>query len=224
MAKLLLVEDNVALSQQVSRWLIGEDYQVTVVHSAEDATEFLNSSQFDLLILDWELPGKSGLDFCKRFREKDVSTPVLFLTGRSAIEDKGAGFESGADDYLIKPFNLQELGFRVKALLWRSSKFKDTNELKVRQVVLEPHKFRVHLNGQEVKLLPKEFAVLEFLMRHPGEVFSAKALLNKIWSSETNVSPEAVSTCVRRLRKKVDTDPDQPLISIIHGVGFRLEP
>lgn len=223
MAKLLMVEDDKSLSEQVSRWLIGEGYLVTVANTSEDALQFLSTSDFDLLILDWELPGKSGVELCKRFREKDKTTPVMFLTGRSDIDDKEAGFGSGADDYLTKPFALQELGFRVKALLWRSNKFQDSNELKVRQLTLEPHKFRVLLNGEEVKLLPKEFAVLEFLMRHPGEVFSAKALLNKVWSSEASVSPEAVSTCIRRLRKKVDLDPDNPLITIIHGVGFRLE-
>lgn len=223
MTKVLLVEDDKVLSEQVSSWLTGEGYVVTVSHSGEDAELFLNSSEYDVLILDWDLPGKSGIEVCKKFREKDDSTPVLFLTGRSSIQDKGTGFESGADDYLAKPFDLQELAYRIKALLRRSKKFHDSAVLKVRDLLLEPHKFRVTLKGKEIKLLPKEFAVLEFLMRHPGEVFSPEALLNKIWSADANVSPEAVSVCVRRLRKKVDTDPEQPLISNIHSVGYRLE-
>lgn len=224
MTKVLIVEDDQALAEQVSRYLAGEGYDLTVSHSGEDADKLLKSTTFDLLILDWELPGKSGIEICKQFRQTDESTPILFLTGRSSLQDKEIGFDSGADDYIAKPFALQELRFRLKALLRRSKNFRDKNTIKVRQITLEPHKFRVSINGVQVKLLPKEFAVLEFLMRHPGEVFSPDALLDKIWSAESNVSPEAVSVCVRRLRKKVDIDPDNPLISNIHGVGYLLEP
>ena len=223
MAKILLVEDNPEFCEQVSTWLKREQHHVDIAHSAEDAEPFIKLHQFDIFILDWDLPGKSGLDICKQLRSIGDKTPILFLTGRTNLNDKGAGFESGADDYLTKPFALPELGFRIKALLRRSPQYQDSNVLKHRNLELLPHKFQVFLNGEEVKLLPKEFAVLEFLLRHPGEVFSPDTLLNRIWSSDSSASPEAVSVCVRRLRKKIDIDPAHPLIANIHGVGYKLE-
>jgi DNA-binding response OmpR family regulator len=224
MARILLVEDDQLLSDQVASWLRREQHYVEAVNSAEAAENFLRSTEFDLLVLDWGLPGKSGLSLCRELRERGNRMPVLFLTGKAEIQDKEAGFNSGADDYLTKPFAMPELGFRIKALLRRAPAYQDTNVLKVRGLVLEPGKYRLHLFGEEIRLLPREFAVLEFLMRHPGEVFSPETLFNRIWASDSTASAEAVSVCVRRLRKKIDRDPEHPLISNIHGVGYRLEP
>lgn len=225
MAKILLIEDNEELAEQIAIWLRREQHLVEVAGSAEDAEEFFRTLTFDVYVFDWDLPGAlSGLDLCKQRRAMADRTPIIFLTGRVSLQDKGIGFESGADDYLTKPFALPELGFRIKALLRRSPNYQDSNYLKVRDLVMEPNRFHLRIKDEEIKLLPKEFAVLEFLMRHPGEVFSPEALFNRIWSSDSDASPEAVSVCVRRLRKKIDKDPKNPLISNIHGVGYRLDP
>jgi len=224
MAKVLLVEDDSEIREQIALWLRREQHLVEAVGSGEDADAFLEQRSFDIYVFDWDLPGKSGLELCKQQRAKGDGTPILFLTGRASLQDKGAGFESGADDYLTKPFALPELGFRIKALLRRAPGYQDDGQIKVRNLLLFPNKFQVQLNGAEIKLLPKEFAVLEFLMRHPGEVFSPEVLLNRIWSSDSSASPEAVSVCVRRLRKKVDIDATHPLINNVHGVGYRLDP
>lgn len=224
MAKILLVEDDPDLGSQMRQWLESERHVVERVHTGFDAEAFLQTYQYDVVILDWELPGKSGIDLCRGLRTAGDKTPVMFVTGKSDLRHKECGFNAGADDYLTKPFALAEVGFRIKALLRRSSGFQDSHCLSVRNIRLEPDKFRVTVDGRVVKLLPKEFALLEFFMRHPGDVFSAEALLNRIWPADSRTSAESVSVCLRRLRHKIETDPARPLIVTVHAVGYRLDP
>jgi DNA-binding response OmpR family regulator len=144
------------------------------------------------------------------------------LTGRSSISDKERGFDVGADDYLTKPFNLKELGLRVNALL-RRPRTVNADVLEVRDIVLDPGKYRVTKSGIDLSLLPKEFALLQFFMRNRNIVFSAEALLERVWQSDSEAKPKAVSACIHRLRQKLENDGESPLIKTVHGVGYKLE-
>jgi len=220
-AKILVVEDDRLLSRLVRDYLASEHHNVEVADTGSTGMEMLECFRYDAIILDWELPGMTGIEILKRFRAKGGKTPVLMLTQRGSINEKETGFDSGTDDYLTKPFEMRELSARVRALLRRPAVFTG-RVLAVRDIALDPGSHKVTRNGQEVDLLPKEFALLEFLLRHPGEVFSAEALLDRVWSSESESTEEAVSTCVRRLRKKVDDEGKPSLIQTVHGVGYRL--
>lgn len=222
MAKVLLVEDDPDFNEAIQRWLENELYTVESVMDGADADQRLKVYSYDLVVLDWELPGLSGLEVCKRYRAGGGKAPILMLTAKSAISEKEAGLDSGADDYLTKPFHMKELSARLRALLRRTGRFTET-VLKARDIVLEPGLFSVTRDGQEIRLLPKEFALLEFFMRHPGEVFSADALLDRVWVSESDVTPDAVVTCIKRLRKKVDVESQSSIIRTIHGVGYKLD-
>jgi DNA-binding response OmpR family regulator len=193
------------------------------VHDGEDAVNMLKSYQFDVIILDWQLPKMEGVDVLRNYRTGGGQTPVLMLTGKGAIAEKEVGLDAGADDYLTKPFHMKELSARLRALLRRPGSVTG-NVLSARDICLEPSTFRVTKGGADIQLLPKEFALLEFLMRHPNQVFSADALLDRVWKSESNVSPETVRTCLKRLRRKIDTEEQESLIQTLHGVGYKLTP
>lgn len=223
MAKILLVEDDMGLSRMVRDWLTFEHHLVETADNGRDGLDKLQFYQYDLVILDWELPEMTGIQICKEFRSRGGTTPVLMLTGKGTIGDKESGFEAGADDYLTKPFHMKELSMRLRALLRRSSTALQTDELKFRDLALEPSGHRVTRGGKDLSLLPKEFALLEFLMRHPNQVFSAEALLSRVWASETDTTVDAVSTCIKRLRKKIDVEGQTSIIKTVHGVGYKLE-
>jgi DNA-binding response OmpR family regulator len=223
MAKILLVEDDRDLAGMVIDWLKFEHHLVEAVHDGEDAVNMLKSYQFDVIILDWQLPKLEGVDVLRNYRTGGGQTPVLMLTGKGAIAEKEVGLDAGADDYLTKPFHMKELSARLRALLRRPGNVTG-NVLSARDICLEPATFRVTKGGADIQLLPKEFALLEFLMRHPNQVFSADALLDRVWKSESNVSPETVRTCLKRLRRKIDTEEQDSLIQTLHGVGYKLSP
>lgn len=221
MAKILLVEDDRDLAGMVLDWLKFEHHLVEAVHSGDEAEDMIKAYQFDVIILDWDLPKVSGVEILRNFRSTGGQTPVLMLTGKSNIQEKELGLDAGADDYLTKPFHMKELSARLRALLRRPAAT-DGNVLKARNLALEPNNFRVTKNGADIQLLPKEFALLEFLMRHQDQVFSADALLDRVWKSESDVSPETVRTCLKRLRRKIDTEGEGSIIQTLHGVGYKL--
>lgn len=223
MAKILLVEDDMGLSRMVRDWLTFEHHLVETADNGRDGLDKLQFYQYDLVILDWELPEMTGIEICKEFRSRGGTTPVLMLTGKGTIGDKESGFEAGADDYLTKPFHMKELSMRLKALLRRGGTALQGDTLKFRDLALEPASHRVTREGKDLQLLPKEFALLEFLMRHPNQVFSAEALLSRVWASETDTTVDAVSTCIKRLRKKIDQEGQSSIIKTVHGVGYKLE-
>jgi DNA-binding response OmpR family regulator len=223
MAKILVVDDDKALSGTVVKWLTFEHYTVELVDNGEDATEHLKFYKFDLIILDWNLPGKQGVDVCKEFRASGGITPILMLTGKDTVDDKEKGFDSGADDYLTKPFHLKELSLRVRALLRRSGTIKE-DILSSGKLALDPKTFKARLNGTNIDLSQQEFALLEFFMRNPGHVFSPEALLDRVWKSSSDVSPGAVRTYIKRLRQKLDKDPESSWIRNVHGVGYSFDP
>ncbi len=222
MAKVLIVEDEPDLSDPIRAFLTHEHHLVEVVDNGLEALERLRFYKFDVIILDWMLPGLQGVEVCKQYRASGGSTPILMLTARRQTQEKVLALDAGADDYLTKPFDVYEVSARVRALLRRPAAV-SSNLLKVRNIVLETSTFRVTRNDEEVQLLPKEFALLEFLMRHPNQVFSAEALLDRVWASDSEASPETIRTYVKRLRQKIDTNGQPSIISTVHGVGYKLE-
>lgn len=197
----------------------------SVVHMADglDGQDMLKRSVYDVIILDWQLPGMEGIEILKRFRHGGGTTPVIMLTGRSGINEKESGFNVGADDYLTKPFDIRELAARIRSLLRRPSTT-TANILKARDIELDPVKHSVSCSGKPMHISPRDFTLLEFFMRHPGEVFSVDALLNRVWNYDEDATPEALRSAIRRLRMALDggKDPDQSCIENIVRVGYRL--
>lgn len=221
MAKLLLVDDDVDLTAMIVEWLSFEHHSVEVVHDGKEAQDRLRLCQYDGIILDWSLPEMSGIEICRQYRANKGTTPIIMLTGKNSISDKENGLDSGADDYLTKPFNMKELSARIRSVLRRASGAV-SNILQVGELSIDPTKYKLTKSGKEIQLLPREFALLEFFMRHPDEVFSGEALLQRVWHSESDATSEAIRTCIKRLRQKIDGDNDDSVIQTIPRVGYRL--
>lgn len=222
MARILLVEDDLDLCQATAHWLENEGHIVQTAHDGIAAREQIEAFGGELVILDWELPGISGVELLRDLRARGKTIPVIMLTGRRTIGDKEAGLDTGADDYLTKPFELRELSVRVKALLRRFTR--DSSQiLNAGNLSLDPVQHRVCQEGIELELMPREFALLEFLIRHPNQVFSTEALLARVWQTSTNSSTDAVRKCANGLRHKIAQGKDAPTLRTLHGVGYRLE-
>jgi DNA-binding response OmpR family regulator len=222
MAKILIVEDDLEICSQLVTWLSFENHTVEAVHDGQEGSDRLKFYQYEAIILDLDLPKVTGFDVCKRFRESGGMTPILMLTGKSDIADKEEGLDSGADDYLTKPFHMKELSARIRALLRRSTSVVG-NILELRGYSIDTAKKQFSVNSEVVDLSPKEFSLMEFFMRHPDEVFSKEALLERVWSSESEASVFSVYTAVKTLRQKLSVDGKKSFLSTVHGMGYRLE-
>lgn len=220
MAKICVIEDNPDLANMVKTFLLFEHHTVETIAHGGQAQDHLRTFEYDLIILDWDLPEVSGIEILKDYRARGGQTPVLMLTGKDDVSDKEEGLDGGADDYLTKPFHMKELGARVRSLLRRPAAAAQ-NVLKAKNITMDPAKYRVHKNGEVITLVPKEFQLLEFMMRHPNQVFSPEALLNRVWPSESDSTAEALRTTMKRLRKKVDEEGE--VLKTVHGVGYILE-
>jgi OmpR-family two-component system manganese-sensing response regulator len=223
MAKILVVEDDIMTAQMISDLVESLGHTVELVYNGDDAIDRLKFYDFDLAVLDWQMPGKSGVEVCKTYRANGGKTPILMLTGKNTIDDKEEGFDSGADDYLTKPFEVRELKMRVQAMLRRPVDYVQPAVEGGLGLTLDYQKHCLIRDGQEIALLPKEFAVLEFLFRHPNQYFTPETLLNKVWPSESDSTIEALRTCIKRIRKKVDIENDTSIIATVRGYGYRLE-
>jgi DNA-binding response OmpR family regulator len=223
MAKILLVEDDYDLAFALTDRLKREHYSVEVVDEGDRALLLLKSFEYDAVILDWNLPNMSGLAILKDLRSRGVRTPILILTARADVQDKAQGLDTGADDYLTKPFDPIELSARIRAMLRRGSN-QPANIVTAGPFTLDPQHFTVFKAGKEIHLQPKEFALLELFMRHPGEIFSQEALLNRIWSSDSETSPESVRVYIGNLRKKIDGDDEQSHIQTAFKRGYWFVP
>jgi DNA-binding response OmpR family regulator len=224
MAKILIVEDDKPLSQLIVDWLTGEKHVPDPVYEGPEGLDRLKFYKYDAAILDWELPGMSGPEICQQFRESGGQTPILMLTGKKEIEDKTTGLDAGADDYLTKPFHMQELSARIRALLRRGSTEVSRTVLTAGHVSLDPASRKVLSNGKELSLQPREYSLLEFLLRHPNQPFSAEAIMDRVWSSESDASPDTVRLQIMRLRNKIDVDGKESMVRTIHRVGYMLVP
>lgn len=219
MARILLVEDDPIFSSMVSQWLTRELFTVDLAEDGDFATELLALSDYDLLILDWELPGRSGIDILSGYRAKGGTAPVLILTGRGSILDKQVGFNAGSDDYLTKPFNPQELGLRVKALLRRVQPNR-SDVLQFENIQLNPHTFEVVIGEEKVELQKTEFRALELFLRNAGTIFSVDALLNRVWGVDSGATVNSVRICITRVRAKLTQARASANIETVHGAGY----
>jgi DNA-binding response OmpR family regulator len=219
--RVLLVEDNKRLSDSLRRTLEDGGYAVDVAYDGLDGEEMGFMNVYDIIVLDIMLPGKDGIQVCRALRNKRVRTPVLMLTARDALEDRVLGLDSGADDYLVKPFEVDELRARMRALLRRESTSK-TGILQVGDLQLDPAMHTVKRSDQPVDLTAKEFSLLEYLMRRPNHLITREMAENHLWSNEKIVASNVVDVYIRRLRRKIDDGRDVKLLETVRGAGYRI--
>jgi serine/threonine protein kinase/FixJ family two-component response regulator len=205
LAKIVVVEDDQTLALMVKAYLEHESHIVKAFHNGLEAQSFILANHPELIILDWDLPGLSGMEILKDYRAFGGKCPVIMLTGHGSVEDKEKGFEEGADDYLTKPFNIKELGARIKGLL-RRSKAVVGNVVTVGDIEVDLDTNKVLKSGRAVTLVPREFQLLSYLVKTRQEEPNPHELLQAVWSSDAEMTPEALNTVVRRLSKKVDPD------------------
>lgn len=223
MARVLVIEDDVRLARVIGDWLEAEEHVVEIATSGPAALDRLAGGTYDFLILDWGLPGLSGLDVCKDYRSKGGTAAILILTGKKEIENKEEGLDAGADDYLTKPFHMRELSARMRALLRRSREIKQT-VIQIGDLILDSVSKRVTRDGREIQLMPKEYALLEFFMQHPNEVFNSDTILDRVWSTDSDAAPDTVRVHITKLRSKIDKEGSPSLIRTLHRQGYKLEP
>ncbi len=221
--RILLVEDDRKASRLLVRGLSEEGFVVDAAYSAEEVDEQFFHRDYDLIILDWFLPGKEGLALCKELRQKGARTPILMLTARDALQDRVVGLNAGADDYLTKPFAFEELLARIHALLRRSELTRPV-VLKVADLILDLQTHQVMRGGQAIQLTQKEYVILEILMRRTGEVVTRSDLAEQVWTTDHIGLDNLIDAHVSNLRRKVDQPGVLPLIHTVRGRGFRLGP
>jgi DNA-binding response OmpR family regulator len=224
--RLLIVDDDSDLRMLLAGYFRRIGYEVEEKESALAAVEPATTGHFDCFIFDVSMPGMTGIDLLKRVRDRGVSTPTMFLTAHDTIDDKVAGFEAGADDYLGKPFNPRELEMRVEALLKRSvgtHPMADGDRIEVGELVIDKRRHEVSLGGERVDLTPLEFQILELLASEPGRAWSRNALLDQVWSTEYEGYQRNIDPHINRLRKKLEADPKNPhYVLTVRGVGYKL--
>ena len=222
--KIMVVEDEEALGILLRYNLEAEGYQVEVVTRGDEAEIRLQENVPDLLVLDWMLPAVSGIELCRRLRMRPETErlPVIMLTARGEESDRVRGLSTGADDYLVKPFSTPEFVARVKALLRRAKPEVLSSVLKVGDIVLDREAHRVYRRKSEIKLGPTEFRLLEFMMRHPGRVFSRAQLLDNVWGETIYIDERTVDVHVGRLRKAVNNGRMPDVIRTIRGSGYAI--
>jgi len=223
--KILVVEDEESLSVLLRYNLEAEGYQVETVMRGDEAEIRLRENVPDLLVLDWMLPGISGIELCRRLRIRAETErlPVIMLTARGEESDRVRGLSTGADDYLVKPFSMPEFVARVRALLRRAKPETLSNVLKVGEIVLDRETHRVYRGTVEIRLGPTEFRLLEFLMRSPGRVFSRGQLLDNVWGETIYIDERTVDVHVGRLRKAVNDGRLPDVIRTIRGAGYSIQ-
>jgi len=219
-----MVEDDKDLAMIVQDWLKAEFYATDLASDGRTGYEYLQQGDYDLVILDWDLPGMHGVDICRKYRSSGGKAPVLILTGKGQIEEKEEGLDAGADDYLTKPFSMRELSARLRALLRRPVTSTGTT-IKVGKLEMDASKHTITKNGEPLRLPRKDFELLEFLMRNPGRFFSTDYLLERVWSFDSEATSDAVRTAVKRLRKTLDDSEDEEasMIESARRVGYRLK-
>lgn len=222
MAKILVVEDDAELAEIIADQLSGDLHTVEVVNDGKDGYDRLRHYAYNVAVLDWNLPKMTGVEICRGYRAGGGSIPILMLTGKDTITDKTTGLDAGADDYLTKPFHLDELSARVRALLRRMPAVVDPI-IKISDLTLDLNSHKVARGDREISLQPREYALLEFLMQHPNEIFSQDALMERVWKSDSETSPETVRVHIAKLRSKIDEDGKPQLIKTVHRVGYVLE-
>ncbi|TDR36719.1 phosphate regulon transcriptional regulator PhoB [Aquamicrobium defluvii] len=222
--RIMVVEDEEPLGVLLRYNLEAEGYQVEIVTRGDEAELRLQENVPDLLVLDWMVPAVSGIELCRRLRmrEQTERLPIIMLTARGEESDRVRGLSTGADDYLVKPFSMPELVARVKALLRRAKPEVLSSVLKVGDIVLDREQHRVYRKKSEIKLGPTEFRLLEFMMQHPGRVFSRGQLLDNVWGETIYIDERTVDVHVGRLRKAVNNGRMPDVIRTVRGSGYAI--
>lgn len=221
--RILVVEDERKIAEALQRGLEAEGYQVTTAPNGEDGYFCLTTEEYDLMLLDLMLPGRDGMEILRSIRKKGILTPILLLTGRDTVEDRVLGLDSGADDYLVKPFAFPELLARIRLLLRRGQQ-ETQHLLRLADLEIDLLTHRVSRSEQIVELTAKEFELLVYLLRHLGHVVSREMLAQDVWLTRDRSTPldNVIDVNIARLRRKVDGPFEQKLIRTIRGVGFCL--
>src|SRR5579864_4338828 len=207
--RVLVVDDDPLIRKLLERGLAAEGHAVDAVATGEEALQRTADEEFDIAIVDLAMPGMDGLELTRRVRADGLTLPILMLTGQSELESRLAGFDAGVDDYLVKPFAFQELLARLRAIVRRGAQAAaGTDRLQVGDLVLDRRAHEVARGQRQIKLSPREFAVLEFLMEHPGQVFSRTVLLERVWDYSYDGFSNVVDTSIKRLRKAIDSGED----------------
>ncbi len=219
--RVLVVEDEPQIADFIARGLSENGYSVDTAGDGEEAIQWPAVAEFDVIILDVMLPLVDGIQVCTTLRERGVRTPILMLTARDAIEDRVAGLDSGADDYLVKPFAFAELLARVRALIRREPVLRG-NVLRVGNLAMDTVTRQVSLAGEGVDLTAKEFALLEYMMRHPNQVLSRTVIAEHVWNYDFDNATNVIDVHVKNLRKKIDGAGGPKLIRTVRGAGYRI--
>jgi len=223
MSKILVVDDDADLLKTIRQYLEFEHYTVESSSTGLDALHRLRAYSYDLIVMDWQLPDLTGVEICRQLRQAQKHTPVLMMTGNLEIEEKEVAFDSGVDDYLTKPFSLKELSARVRAILRRGPLVNVEDEMSAGGVTVDMRTFRVYCEGTEIKLIKKEFAILELLMRNKGQIFSPEQIVSRVWHADEDAAPSVVRGHIKNLRKKLETCGKESLIHTVHGFGYKLD-
>ncbi|SRR5258708_4518747 len=219
---ILIIEDEKKLSDILKQALKGEKYAVETAYDGEEGLEKAMKNNYGLIILDIMLPKKSGFTICKELRNHQIHTPIIMLTARGVIDDRIKGLDLGADDYLIKPFGIDELFARIRAVL-RRRKTTDKDIWKIADLIMDQKKHEVTRAGKSIPLTPKEYRLLDTLMSHPGEALSRRELIDNAWGPNFEETNNELNVHIRYLRKKIDTSHAKPLIHTVRGVGFMVK-
>ncbi len=222
----MIVDDEVELRTLLAEYFRRLGFEVTEKESGVAALQTAASDRFDCLILDVSMPEMTGVELLRKLRERGVQTPALFLTAHDSLEDKAAGFEAGADDYLAKPFSPRELEYRISALLRRgeiSPTGTDDNRMEIGDLVVDRRRHEVSRAGAKIDLTPLEFQILDLLASEPGRAWSRNDLLDRVWSTEYEGYQRNIDPHINRLRKKLESDPKNPhYVLTVRGVGYKL--
>jgi len=220
--KLLLVEDNQRLAERIS-YHLRKSYIVDVVDNGEEALEKVNLIQYGVILLDLGLPGMSGLDVCKKMRQLNINNPILVLTGNSELTDRIALLDAGADDYVTKPFNREELRARIAAVGRRQSRNPIRSIIQYRELEIDVEQHKVSRLGIDVKLRRKEFDILEYLITNKGRIMTRDMIMGHVWSSHTNSWTSTVDVHIKHLRDKIDRPFEIAYIKTAYGLGYKID-
>lgn len=220
--RLLVIEDERKISRVITESLKREKYAVDAAYDGEEGFNLADSQPYDLLIVDRMLPGLEGAEIVKKLRENGKNMPILFLTALSTTEDKTLGLDVGADDYLTKPFAIDELLARVRALL-RRPPIQQPDILKIDDLKIDKQQQTVTRAGKDIDLTNKEYALLEYLMQHPNQILSKETLIDHVWDFNADILPNNVEAYIKNLRQKIDKPFKKQLIKTVRGFGYRIE-
>lgn len=226
MKRILIVEDEPEIREMVRYILEPLEYQVSEADNAQDARRLLSQSDYDLILMDWMLPGRSGLEFTRELKQKQHgrTPPIIMLTARADESDKVQGLDSGADDYITKPFSPRELVARIKAVIRRGGEHDSEKSIEFSGLCIDPVRHQVTLMDEPINLSPAEYKLLHFFMSHPDRAYTRTQILDKVWGDNAYVEERTVDVHIRRLRKLLTPSGHDNFIQTVRGVGYRFTP